>query len=73
MKKRRNGDICEGTLDTEFERDWSVGLGVMLGDGHTIFFLSFRDFSGKSRQCHIVEFGMHYKPTKFDQIRWSYF
>ena len=22
-------------LDKGFERDWSVGLGAMLGDGHT--------------------------------------
>ena len=25
-----------GTLDIECERDWSVGLGVMLGDGQKI-------------------------------------
>ena len=34
-KKNGNGDICRGTLDKGFERDWSVGLGAMLGDGHT--------------------------------------
>ena len=28
-------NICKRTLDKGFERDWSVGLGVMLGDGHT--------------------------------------
>ena len=32
--KNLNGDICKGTLDIKFERDWSVGLGAMLGDGH---------------------------------------
>ena len=39
------------TLDIEFERDWSVVLGAMLGDGKKfkIYFSSFRDFSGKSR------------------------
>ena len=35
LKKRGNGDICRGALDIEFGRDWSVGLGTPLGDGHT--------------------------------------
>ena len=50
MKKGAR-DICKGTLDIEFERDWSVGLGAKLGDGQKIknYFSSFRDFSGKSR------------------------
>ena len=39
-------DICKGTLDIEFERDWSVSLGATLGYGHKIknYFPSFRDF-----------------------------
>ena len=45
MKNERNGDICKGTLDIEFERDWSVGLGATLGDAtdrklKTIFLVS---------------------------------
>ena len=28
-------NICKRTLDKGFVRDWSVGLGVMLDDGHT--------------------------------------
>ena len=32
--KNRNGDICKGTLDIEFERHWSDGLGATLGNGH---------------------------------------
>ena len=29
-----------GTLDVEFERDWSIDLGSMIGDGQTrTFFL----------------------------------
>ena len=36
-------DICKRTLDIEFERNWSVVLGSMLGNVHTeykkIFFL----------------------------------
>ena len=30
--KKRARDICKGTLDIEFERDWSFGLGATLGD-----------------------------------------
>ena len=29
-------DICKRTLHIEFERDWSVGLGIMLGDWQKI-------------------------------------
>ena len=29
-------DICKGTLGIEFERDWPVGLGAMLGNGQKI-------------------------------------
>ena len=28
-------DICKGTLDIEFERDWSIGLGSTTRDGQT--------------------------------------
>ena len=50
-KKKRARDICKGTLDIEFDRDWSVSLGATLGEGQTIknYFSSFRDFSGKSQ------------------------
>ena len=34
-RKEQAEDICKRTLHVEFERDWSVGLGAMLGDGHT--------------------------------------
>ena len=40
--KKRAGDICKGTLDTEFEQDWSVGLGATFSDRQTdthMFFL----------------------------------
>ena len=49
--KKRARDICKGTLDIEFERDWSFGLGATLGDEQKIkkYFSSLRDFSGKSR------------------------
>ena len=32
-KKKRARDICKGTLDIEFDRYWSVGLGATLGEG----------------------------------------
>ena len=49
--KKTARDIYNRTLDIEFERDWSVGLGATLGDGQNIknYFSSFRDFSRKSR------------------------
>ena len=49
--KKRARDICKGTLDIEFEREWSFGLGATLGDGQKIknYFSSLRDFSGESR------------------------
>ena len=34
--KKRAGDICKGTPDTEFEQEWSVDLSAMLGDGQKI-------------------------------------
>ena len=49
-KNKRTGDICKRTLDIEWERDWSVGLGATLGEGQKIknhFY--FRDFPGKRR------------------------
>ena len=33
--KKPPRNICKRTLDKGFERDWSPGLGAMLGDGHT--------------------------------------
>ena len=32
-RKKQAGDICKGTLDIEWERDWSVSLCATLGDG----------------------------------------
>ena len=57
-KKKEAGDICKGTTDIEFEQDWSVGLGAMLGDGHKVknYFSSFRDFSGKADSVILLHF-----------------
>ena len=38
IEKKRSEDTFKGTLDIEFERDWSVGLGATLGDAHTEFY-----------------------------------
>ena len=35
LKKERNWDICMGTLDIEFEGDWSIGLGDVRWRSHT--------------------------------------
>ena len=51
IKKERGEDICRRTLDIEFERDWSVGLGATLGDATVT-----KKNSGKSRLCHTVGF-----------------
>ena len=32
-RKKRGKYICMGIPDTEFEQDWSFGLGATLGDG----------------------------------------
>ena len=48
--KKTARDIYKGTLDIEFQRDWSIGLGATLADGQKIKnnFPSFRELSGKS-------------------------
>ena len=63
------GNICKGTPDIEFEQDWSLGLGATLRDRQISknYFSSFKDFSGKSRKCHVVGLRMYYKHTKFKQ------
>ena len=57
-KKKRAKDIYKGTLDIEFERDWSVGLGATLGDGQKIknYFSSFRTFPGKADSVILLVF-----------------
>ena len=68
-------EIYKGTPDIEFEQHGSVGLGAILTNGQKIknYLSSFRDFSGKSRKCHIVGLRIYYKPTKFNQNRWNHF
>ena len=56
--RKEAGDICKGTLDIEFERDWSVSLGATFGEGQKIknYFSSFRDFPGKADSVILLEF-----------------
>ena len=63
-------DICKGTLDIEFERDWSVGLGATLGDGQKlkIYFCSFRDFPGKADSVILLGFGCTINPQNLIKI-----
>ena len=52
-KRHGNGGICKGTLYIEHERDWSVGLGAPLGNGHSdfFFFLVSGIFPGKAESA----------------------
>ena len=45
-KKKTATDICKGTLDIEFERDWLFSLGATLRDRQKIkkYFSSFKNF-----------------------------
>ena len=48
--KKQAGNVYKGTVDFEFEQDWSFGLGATLGDGQKIknYFSNFRDFPGNA-------------------------
>ena len=74
-RERETGIICKGTSDIEFEQDSSVGFDATLRDRQKIknYFSSFKDFSGKSRWCHIVWLRIYYKHTKFQQNLYSHF
>ena len=69
--KKRARDICKGTLDVEFGRDWSVGLGATLGDGQKIknwYFSSFRDFPGKADCVILLGFKCTINPQNLIKI-----
>ena len=58
-----NGDIGKGTIDIEFERDWSVGLGATLDDAtvteklNFFFFFQFHGFfPGKADSVILLGF-----------------
>ena len=74
--KKYAQDICRGTLDIECERDWSVGLGVTLGDEQKIkktIFLVSEIFSGKANIVILLGFECTINPKKINQNRWSHF
>ena len=74
--KNQIGDVCKGTIDIECERDWSVGLGAMLGDGQRIkkiYFSSFRDFPGKIDSVVLLCLECAINPQRFIKIVGSIF
>ena len=56
-KKKREWRYLQGALDIELGRDWSVGLGAPLGDGHRdFFFLVSGIFAGKADSIILLGF-----------------
>ena len=39
LKHNGYGNICRGGLDIEIGRDWSVGLGLVLGEGKKLKYI----------------------------------
>ena len=82
-RKKRARDICKGTPDTEFERDWTFGLGATLSDEQKIknYFSSFRDFPGKADSVILLGFKCTINPQNlikivgaiFEKIKFFYF
>ena len=65
----------QGDLDIEFEQDWSVGLVAMYAMDRkwkTIFLVS-GIFPGIADSVILLRCWMYYKPTQFDENRWSHF
>ena len=61
----------QGDLDTEFERDWSDGLGAPLGDDHTeefIFFSVSGIFPGKADSATLLGFEWSKNPQNLIKI-----
>ena len=69
-RKKRARDICKGTLDIEFERHWSVGLGATLGDGQKIknYFSSSGIFPGKANSVILLGFECTINPQNLIKI-----
>ena len=63
-------DICKGTLDIEYERDWPVVLSATLDDGQKInnFVSSFRDFPGKTDSVVLMGFECTINPENVIKI-----
>ena len=57
-RKHRARYVCKGTLDIEFERDWSVVLGATLGDRRKLkpIFLISGMFPGKVDSVILLSF-----------------
>ena len=64
-------DICKGTPDIEFEQDWSVGLGAMLGEEQKIkknIILVTRIFSGKADSAILLRLECAINPQNLMKI-----
>ena len=75
-RKKQAGDICKGTLDIEFQQEWSFGLGATLSDEQKIknYFSSFRNFPGKADSVILLGFECTINPQNLIKIvRWSHF
>ena len=75
--KKRAGDISKRTLDKGFERDWSVGLGAMLGEvtqriKKYIFIVS-GIFPGKAYSVKFLCFECTVNPQNLMKIVWALF
>ena len=68
-RKKRAGDICKGTLDIEFELDWSVGLDATLRERQKIKnFSRYKDFSGKSDSAILLGYECTINPQNLMKI-----
>ena len=65
--KKQVGDNCNRTLNIEFEKDQSVGIGATLGDGQKIkkYFSSYKDFPGKVDSTILLGFECTINPQHF--------
>ena len=71
LKKGETGNICKGTPDIEFEKDWSVDLGATLRDRQKIenCFSSFTEFfSGKADSGILLGFECTINPQNLMKI-----
>ena len=68
--KGRARDNCRRALNIEFEQDWSVGLGAMLGDGEKMikYFSSYNIFSGKADNAIFFGFECTINPHNLIKI-----
>ena len=69
-RKMETGNICKGTPDIEFEQDWLVGLGAMLGKDRKLksIFLVSGIFLGKAVSVILLGFECTINPQNLIKI-----